>query len=282
MPTLPPSFTHLTDAHEAEEIYFSSGAWGSTSARRALVSIAAAHDTFTGMDGKDKTDALALGSAVDAALCPCPHAKPLVVRPADIDGRTKEGKGWLAEHAGHQVITAAMGETIDRIRDRMAAPVQMMLEMAAERQQFQRVFRAVSPEGLPVQCRFDILRGDQPYDLKTTSTTLEAWPRSAWEYGYAFQAAWYSWVAGLCGRKLAPMRYLVVETRSPWRSCIYTPDSEWLAAGEAQRMQAVDLLTDAWRSDCWSDNGPLDRILSLPRWANQPGTTAGDIPAFGE
>lgn len=282
MPTLTTSFKPLAGEHEPEAAYFTSDAWGSSSAKQALISTRKAMDAINGLD-RTESDAFDLGSAVDQTLCPCPHAKPSVIRPKEIDGRTKEGKAWLAEHAGHNVISAEHGRIIQHITDRLPSPIKTMLSMAAEAQGFQRVFRTVDMEsGLAVQCRFDILRGDQPYDLKTTSSTLEDWPRSAWTYGYAFQAAWYSWVASLCGRKLAPMRYLVVETKSPWRSCIYTPDSDWLAAGEAQRVLAVERLAQAERTGDWSDHGDLDRILTLPRWALKPGSTAGDMPAFGE
>ena len=116
---------HLFTEPEAE--YFSSGAWGSSSARRALVSPQAAWDNFTGIE-QISSSAFALGTAWDRHLT---GEGQYIVRPADVDGRTKEGKAWLASvPADAQVITAQEGEKIALMEKRMDPHLKRMLEGA--------------------------------------------------------------------------------------------------------------------------------------------------------
>lgn len=52
-----------------------------------------------------KSEAMTIGTAVHMALLePIRFAEEVVVRPDDIDGRTKAGKEWLAENAGRIVM----------------------------------------------------------------------------------------------------------------------------------------------------------------------------------
>jgi hypothetical protein len=56
-----------------------------------------------------KSDAMTIGTAVHMALLePIRFAEEVVVRPDDIDGRTKAGKEWLAENAGRIVMAREM------------------------------------------------------------------------------------------------------------------------------------------------------------------------------
>ena len=56
-----------------------------------------------------KSDAMTIGTAVHMALLePIRFTEEVVVRPDDIDGRTKAGKEWLAENAGRIVMAREM------------------------------------------------------------------------------------------------------------------------------------------------------------------------------
>jgi hypothetical protein len=56
-----------------------------------------------------KSDAMTIGTAVHMALLePIRFAEEVVVKPDDIDGRTKAGKEWLAENAGRIVMAREM------------------------------------------------------------------------------------------------------------------------------------------------------------------------------
>lgn len=56
-----------------------------------------------------KSDAMTIGTAVHMALLePIRFTEEVVVKPDDIDGRTKAGKEWLAEHAGRIVMAREM------------------------------------------------------------------------------------------------------------------------------------------------------------------------------
>ena len=56
-----------------------------------------------------KSDAMTIGTAVHMALLePIRFAEEVVIKPDDIDGRTKAGKEWLAENAGRIVMAREM------------------------------------------------------------------------------------------------------------------------------------------------------------------------------
>ena len=56
-----------------------------------------------------KSDAMTIGTAVHMALLePIRFTEEVVVKPDDIDGRTKAGKEWLAENAGRIVMAREM------------------------------------------------------------------------------------------------------------------------------------------------------------------------------
>jgi hypothetical protein len=56
-----------------------------------------------------KSDAMTIGTAVHMALLePIRFAEEVVVKPDDIDGRTKTGKEWLAENVGRIVMAREM------------------------------------------------------------------------------------------------------------------------------------------------------------------------------
>ena len=62
------------------------------------------------------TAALTMGPAVHCAILePAEFAARYIVRPADIDGRTKAGRAWHddAIASGRGVLTAEQGETVE-------------------------------------------------------------------------------------------------------------------------------------------------------------------------
>jgi hypothetical protein len=267
--------TPLINQPEPEDPYFASGAWGSTSAKKCLISPRAGRDAFDGVDEKD-SPALSLGRVVDAYWT----GGEVIQRPSGLDGRTKDGKAWLAAHEGKLVANEDQLRKLSLINDRMPDPIHRLMAAAKDAKACQRVFRTQT-EGVWVQARFDLLVGHHGYDLKTTSKPLEDFARSAVTYGYPFQMAWYAWVASLCGHVLQGFRFIVCETESPYRTAMFTPDSDFLAFGEAQRIAAFDVIKRSTVSGDWSDNTGAERILTLPTWATKP-NSAGQVPEFGD
>lgn len=258
--------------HEPEAEYHSGFAIGSTTAKKALVSVRHAKDHMEGID-KPESSGFSLGRAWDETITGIPS---FVVRPEGLDGRTKEGKAWLSENEGKNVLKTDEAEALGRMIARIPVDIAGMFESAAADRAFQLVGRVPLANGLTVQCRIDMLIGRLAYDLKTTSKPIEDFSRSAFQYGYHIQAGWYMMVCQMAGFPLDGFRFIVTETKSPYRTVEFIPDSEFLEKGYAQACEALRRLQLAFESDNWNDQttGPL--TLSLPKWA----TKGGSQPEF--
>lgn len=260
--------------HEPEAEYHSGFAVGSTTAKKALVSVRHAKDHMEGID-KTESSGFSLGRAWDETITGTPS---FVVRPADLDGRTKEGKAWLAENADKSILKVEESEALGRMIARIPSEIATMFALAKSEDAFQLVGRVPLAHGLTVQCRLDMLLGRIAYDLKTTSKKLNDFESEAYKYGYHIQAGWYMLVCQMAGFPLDGFRFIVTETKSPYRTVEFIPDSEFLGFGFAYAAKALQLMQDAFAKDNWNDptTGPM--TLSLPKWA----TKGGSQPEFTE
>lgn len=251
---------HLIEEPECD--YFTSGAWGSSSAKRGLVSIRAAKDMF---DNKDmaSSPSFALGTAWDRMLT---GVGEWAERPEDLNARTKEGQAWLKEQAANdvQVVDAKQALTIRTMRERMPSALADIIKGA----RCQLVSRACSLGGTPVQARYDAVTPTAIVDIKTTGKHIEDFPRQCVNYGYDFQAAWYRFVWKLAsGEEAPPFHFLVSETISPYRTVLFQPDDEFYRIGIDKVVTALMRIDRARTSDCWNDDGLSVRTLILPKWA---------------
>lgn len=259
--------------HEPEAEYHSGFAVGSTTAKKALVSVRHAKDHMEGID-KPESSGFSLGRAWDELITGKPS---YVVRPADLDGRTKEGKAWLAENAGKNVLKPEDEDALKRMHARVPFSIGSLFLQAERDDSFQLVGRVPLQAGLTVQCRIDMLIGRMAYDLKTTSKPIEDFGRSAYQYGYHLQAGWYMMVCQMTGFPLDGFRFIVTETKSPHRTVEFIPDSDFLVFGFAQAEKALNLLQEAYLTDNWDDQTTAPMTLSLPKWAK-----SGSQPEFTE
>ena len=259
--------------HEPEELYHNSFAIGSTTAKKALVSLRHAKDHMEGID-LPESSGFSLGSAWDETITGVPS---FVVRPDGLDGRTKEGKAWLAENEGKNILKPDEAAALARMRERVPSEIAAMFEFARNPDCFQLVGRVSLAAGLSIQCRLDMLIAALAYDLKTTSAPLEEFGRSAFKYGYHIQAGWYMLVCQLVGYPLSGFRFIVTETKSPYRTMEFIPDSEFMEIGYGQACKALKALEYAFANDDWTDKTPGPMILSLPKWAK-----SGSQPDFTE
>ena len=257
---------------ESESEYFTSQSWGSSDARKALISPRCAQDYRTGV-AKATSSGFAMGTAWD--IFHTGRADDLVIRPADMDGRTKEGKAWAAANAGKATVTAEEWETIKRMAERMPFNCLEVTASARGKGQCQMVGRTTL-EGVSVQCRVDLMDNGILYDLKTTSKPIDQFAKAAFGYGYHIQAGWYRMVAQAVTGKDMPFRFIVTETVAPWRTVEFIPDSDFTALGDAKAREALAIIAACTKSGEWPETISPTCTLSLPKWAK----TGGDQPAF--
>lgn len=245
---------------EPESDYFTSGAWGSSSGRRMLVSPQAAHDNFTGVE-QISSSAFALGTAWDRFLT---GEGTYVVRPSDIDGRTKAGKEWLqAQAPDAQILSSEEGRKMSLMAERMPKSLRTL----TDGDYFQMVSRC-EMAGFAAQARYDAVSSSAIIDIKTTSSPLEDFARSAYKYGYHFQSGWYRMVwAKASGEKAPPFWFLVTETVSPYRTALFQPDEDFDNHGLDLASKAMMLIGQHTAENDWADTGSMVKTLSLPKWA---------------
>ena len=102
-------------------------------------------------------------------------------------------------------------------------------------------------------------------DIKTTSKPLEEWERSAWTYGYPFQAGWYRKAFGYATGERLGFGFVVTETVAPWRTAYFMPTPRWLAKGDALAADAIGLISRCTATGDWSDVR-TGRTLDVPGW----------------
>jgi hypothetical protein len=252
--------------HEPDEAYFSSGAWGSTDARLALTSPRAAADKREGIVPKKESKAFDLGHVWDAYLSSAFQAdlgQLFWIRPEGLDLRTKEGKAEKERNAGKPELTHADYAALCLMRKRMPSTLVDMLDAGRS----QRVAR-VAKDGWAQQCKCDLLLDDCVVDFKTTGKPLEEFHRSAINYGYPFQAAWYLDTLNEA-MPFAPRKWMlmVTETASPYRTRLFHTTDEWLEYGRLMAEEAHETITRCTQSGNWSDQGMVTGMLDLPKWA---------------
>jgi hypothetical protein len=142
-----------------------------------------------------------IGTAVHEAVLEG-KSPSYIVRPADLDLRTKEGKEWKAKNAGKEIMSpdedSAVRNAIKAVRE--SADAQYLLKLCQQRE----VGIIHNYNGVDIKGRLDAHGKDEAgkpivLDFKTTSDAdPETWGRKAFGLRYPMQTAWYqSLLAGL-------------------------------------------------------------------------------------
>jgi hypothetical protein len=258
--------------HEPDAQYFASGAWGSTDAKRVLQSPLLANMHRTGQIPPQESSGFATGRMweriVQAGGRMDGH---YVVRPPDMDYRTKAGKEWrdAAQAAGMDILSIDDDSALRRMRDGLLRDHVDLMEQVADAAAFawQAVVRVIAGE-VVLQGKFDILATDLSYsiDIKTTGKPLEMWASDAYRYGYHTQSGWYRHIVKtVTNHRVVPMDFLVTETIPPYRTALLVPDPSWLAYGDGEAARALSLIRACTVAGAWP-GGPTTLPLSLPRW----------------
>jgi hypothetical protein len=188
-----------------------------------------------------------------------------MVKPDDLDGRTKEGKAWKAEAdaSGLPVVTGDQMNCLRRMLDRMPSQHRELASLPT-----QLVGRIDAGDGWHAQCKLDLFdeRGGRVIDIKTTSAPLEQWPASAWRYGYHVQAGWYRWVMSETGMDRLPFGFMVTETVCPWRTSLFWSAPDFLVFGDERAEVAAGIISQGMSSGVWGSGFPAETMLSAPSW----------------
>ena len=220
------------------------------------------------------TPAMLLGRAIHAAVLePESYARDYLVRPEEIDGRTKEGKAWLAtaKATGCEVLTPPQGAAVEAIIEHLIRHPAWSLLVDTQREVTARWETA----GIACKGRLDAVARDRVVDLKTT-TQFRGYDRDHARMLTHGQLAWYvdgAVAAGLCDP--SPDAYVIVlQTVPPYDVRAVRLSESHLAAGRALCWRLLDTWTryhaDESREDgpeWWPGAHPQIETMDLPPWA---------------
>lgn len=223
----------------------------------------------------DPTPAMKAGTLAHCALLE-PHAlaERYILRPADLDGRTKDGKAWLAAvPPGIEVVSAEQMQTAQR----QAEAVRALPEVGALLEHGHAEVSAFwldDVTGEHCKCRPDWVNdagdGVVLLDLKTTQdASPSGFPRSIANFGYHLQAAWYSdGYERASGRMVLGFVFAVVEAEYPHAAAAYMLDDASLDKARAENRRLLDLYAACKRSGEWPGYPNTIQALALPSWAS--------------
>lgn len=190
-----------------------------------------------------------------------PYAKPKATK-----AYKELVKKFEAEHADKTVIEASQFETV---RQMYAALCQSgkARDFLREGDAEVGVFWMDDVTGIPCKARFD--KWDQQrrliVDLKTTRD-VQNFPKAIANFGYDFQAAWYTWAAECITGEPHDFAIVAVEKDAPYcvRAALVGQDT--IAAGRRKVRRALDTLAECQFSGDWPGYEDPDE-WNLPAWA---------------
>lgn len=219
--------------------------------------------------------ALSLGRAFDDLIFePAKWDQKYAVKPADHNGRTKEGKAWIAdqESAGKVVLSQEDAHLCERMRDSLlanavAAP---LLETGG----WQVTVRVPWDPFEGLQSRPDVLgseglpeSGFRPFDLNVkTTSSLDRWPAEIHRLDYHVQVGVTDLVLEQEG--MGPMRYglAVVEKAWPHRCQVFWLSEEYVDLGRSKAAAALERLAAHYESDHWPLVDSDEVYVEPPGW----------------
>lgn len=212
--------------------------------------------------------AMALGRAVHCAVLePAAFGDRYVVRPAGLDGRTKEGKAWAADarERGLEVLSADDGATVtacsSAVHDHDAA--RGLLEGCLYEQGLTWALDGIACKG-----RLDALDRGSVVDLKTCRD-MGSFARDFARMSYHGQLAWYLDGARAAGAvdDDAQAFVVAVETCEPYDVAAFVMPADVVEMGRALYRSLLDLWVSCRDADYWPGRFPALAQLELPRWA---------------
>lgn len=215
-----------------------------------------------------------------AVLEPAVYAKNCYVRPEGIDGRTKEGKAWAADHADLPCVSQEDHEHIMAMSravwaNKTAASV--LGSGDTEVSMFCRMRSKGDPEGLVKRkARVDLLTKDgdgrtMVVDYKTCAmggASPDMFARDVARWGYHLQAQWYTSIAEELGGNYPTFLFIVQEKEPPYNIALYALSDAWIGIARDTIEQALERFRACVRTQEWPGyEAERDvQLIEPPKW----------------
>ena len=166
------------------------------------------------------------------------------------DGARRYGKTWdefKVKHADKEILTASEESQILAISNAVMLHG-VNLTGTAEGSIFWKDERT----GLELKARLDLIGNTVVFDLKTTQdASAESFLRSALDYGYHRQAAWYLDAARAAGHPAEAFVFIAVEKAAPYGVATYVLDAALIDRGRLENEANLDLYKACKESGHW-------------------------------
>jgi len=164
---------------------------------------------------KKPTASMQFGTAVHAVILE-PEKSAFVIRPDDLDRRTKEGKLHYAEleASGLPILTSQEAYAVMRIRDNILSIPAIEIALRSGKTEVEHYW-----DGRDVKCKAkaDLVDGSTIYDIKTTQdASCYGFRKAIRQYQYGLQARHY-----LDGFGAERFIFIAVETEPPYAVGLY-------------------------------------------------------------
>lgn len=222
----------------------------------------------------EPTPSMRLGTAIHTAVLePGDFAARHHVAP-EVDRRTKDGKAaWqdaldYAEAHGAELISAA-DALVCRSISEVVRSHPTARKVFSTGQAEMSCYWTDAETGLLCKCRPDWLAMPFIVDLKSTEdASADGFQRSAWNWRYWVQAAWYvDGVEQATGQRPDAFVFAAFEKAPPYACAFYYADQAMLDMGRAEYRKQLRILADCMSADRWPGYDTDVRPLGLPTWA---------------
>lgn len=222
------------------------------------------------IDDEHDTDATAFGTAAHCYLVEGAEKfhSLYAVKPEGHDGRTKEGKAWLAAHAAATFISADDFDALQAMARMINAHPMARLALRDGIPEATAIVQ--DPEtGLWLKCRPDYLTPRLAVNLKTTMNNgADAFGRQCWSLGYHVSAAMTLDILARLGRPV-PYAFLSIEKVPPYVPAVRALSDRFIVAGRLIYRRALRRFADCLSNGKWPGYSDEVETLSPTAWQDR-------------
>lgn len=190
------------------------------------------------------------------------------VKPEGMKFTTKEGKKWQDDHQDRQIVSADTAEKIRRmVQSVWAHPIAKRLLTGSS---FERSLFAKDEHGTLRKARLDVLTasGNMLPDLKTCdSAAPEDFEKTAWNYRYHVQAAYYLDICALLGIEREKFLFICVEKAAPYCVAVHEMHPILVEHGRKTYQRDLALYRQCVETGEWPGYPTDVHKIAAPAWA---------------